>query len=132
MNIGDLVNNEKKNRLYCGGRMYPHAVVMLKNPLVLVSEGTDMLWTGLDESDVSTTSIILAPLTNRKINRLNKGCKQIIKLCRITQAQIDERGTTLIDAYRQVAAQHKRHNTWNSPLTWGGDDGKCLMEQLHK
>jgi hypothetical protein len=44
MRVGDLVNNVKQNRLYCGSGMYHWAVVMQLEPLILVSEGTDMRW----------------------------------------------------------------------------------------
>ena len=55
---------------------------------------------------------------------------EISQLTRITQAQLDEKGIPLIDAYKQVAAQHRRHNTWNSPVTWGGDDANYLLDRV--
>lgn len=46
LRIGDLVADPNcRTRLCCGSGVYPHAVVMSIDPFIMVSEGTDMLWT---------------------------------------------------------------------------------------
>lgn len=50
MKRGDLVASTDVNRpLHCGSGIYPHAVVMQVDPLILVSESSDMRWSCLDK-----------------------------------------------------------------------------------
>jgi hypothetical protein len=54
MKIGDLVRNpDSYSYLCCGSGVYPQAVVMSVEPLILVSEGTDMRWTKLDKDKLA-------------------------------------------------------------------------------
>src|SRR5271166_3894106 len=54
---------------------------------------------------------------------------RISTLCRITQEQLNT-GTSLIDAYRQVAQLHTRHQSFVNAVTWGGDDTGELQKQV--
>lgn len=44
MNVGDVVVAVGSFRLACGSGIYSHAIVVQVEPLVLVSEHGDMLW----------------------------------------------------------------------------------------
>ena len=45
LKVGDIVNYTRANRwLHSGGDWYPYAIVVQVEPLVLVSEETDMRW----------------------------------------------------------------------------------------
>jgi hypothetical protein len=45
MKVGDVVTPIDENRpLFCGTQLYPHAVVCLTSPLVLISEDGEMRW----------------------------------------------------------------------------------------
>ena len=52
MKVGDkIVGKNGKRLLYCGSGFYPYAIVISTNPLVAVSEATDMRWDHLNEKD---------------------------------------------------------------------------------
>src|ERR1700677_4561874 len=55
---------------------------------------------------------------------------EITALTNITQAQHDELGIPLVEAYKQVAAAHMRHKAFTNALSWGGDDTTYLQEHL--
>jgi inhibitor of KinA sporulation pathway (predicted exonuclease) len=55
---------------------------------------------------------------------------RIAALCRITQAQLDELGVPLVEAYGRVSALHRKYDTFTNALTWGGDDSGELQDQV--
>lgn len=55
----------------------------------------------------------------------------ITELCGITQAQIDEQGISLEDAYFQLKKFHKKADFIN-PVSWGGGDSQEIYDQLNE
>jgi inhibitor of KinA sporulation pathway (predicted exonuclease) len=56
----------------------------------------------------------------------------ITDLCGITQAQIDEQGIGIDDAYIQLKQWHRQHSEFMNPVTWGGGDSEYLKLQLNQ
>ena len=53
----------------------------------------------------------------------------IQQLCGISQKDVDN-GFSLNDAYVLLKDFHRKYSDFMNPLTWGGDDGRELKEQL--
>jgi hypothetical protein len=59
MKRGDLVaTTDSRYPLHCGSGIYPHAVVMQVEPLILVSESSDMKWSCLDDEQIARLAVI--------------------------------------------------------------------------
>lgn len=56
--------------------------------------------------------------------------ERIAALTNITQEQLDTLGVSLLQAYTEVAALHKKHDSFINSLTWGGDDSSELQKQV--
>lgn len=53
----------------------------------------------------------------------------IIDLTGIKQEDVDK-GMTLLEAFEILKTDHKKHNVFCNPVTWGGGDSVELMKQL--
>jgi inhibitor of KinA sporulation pathway (predicted exonuclease) len=54
----------------------------------------------------------------------------IPKLTGITDEMLEKDGISLIDAYTDLAALHKKYQCFRNPIVWGGGDSKSLKEDL--
>lgn len=67
--IGDVVSAVYPTVLACGSGFYTHAIVVKSEPLVLVSEETDMLWS-------ATTHIMNLALIGTATAPVLRACMQ--------------------------------------------------------
>lgn len=56
---------------------------------------------------------------------------RIIELTKITQKQVDS-GVTLIEAFEQLQALHKKYASFCNPIVWGNGDVRALVQELDK
>jgi hypothetical protein len=71
MNVGDIAKRADGQNLHCGSGAYGAAVVIQVEPLVLVSEGTDMRW----ESTVQDVAFEVVGQTTK--DHLNECLKRL-------------------------------------------------------
>lgn len=64
------------------------------------------------------------------VNPKEKIAESITKLTKITQEDVDG-GLTLQEAYSQLRDLHEKHSSFINPITWGGNDGQELLNQVY-
>ncbi len=72
MEKGDIVvSNDPAYPLHCGSGIYSHAIVVQVDPLVLVSESTDMRWSTVMPDKLKVVGCAETAVLERCLRRLN-------------------------------------------------------------
>lgn len=89
---------------------------------------TDIIQIGATIGDVFTGEIL------EKLSLYVKASKPIdpfiINLTGITDKILEEKGTTLLEAYNILKEAHNKHSAHRMVIQWGGGDERILKEQL--
>lgn len=71
--VGDVVQANRNTPLHCGSGIYTHAIVVQSEPLVLVSEETDMRWSAtVDELYLEKIGVAKPEVLEKCMRRLEK------------------------------------------------------------
>lgn len=143
MQMGDLVSAVKPFVLRSGCSMYDKAVVVSVEPLVLISQQGDMLWSQVEVSDVRKVGVAVKRALHNCIARLCRGNRDVPTSeegtelvgyrkrfdptknnCEITQQRLRQKRRSMSKT-RKLTERNSCHNC--DFRRWGEDEGwdKC-------
>jgi len=102
-------------------------MILLSLDLEMAQPCGTIIQVGYAIGDTATGEILLSATYNIKSDVVVS--EFITKLTGITQDVVDA-GTSLYEAYEQMAKYHAKYKCLMNPLTWGGGDSETLRNQL--